>query len=235
MSSVLTQVEWGKPALQLLNHLTDLDPEKPAILHLRHTEREKIKKKMDKLDAQSTPIGLDAAFEFGSGLPKNRKIRLYHTEFKRTEETASSMLNGAKGNQVDISLEGVIPVSTIVNQEEYTRLRKTENNVIVPELIFKWVADLVPANIMFSPLEFAKDMARHNMSNLINSPKNILDVYITHDVWIASIMFHWFAIPPYSDCIKYLDGFIIQPADNGIDIWYREHKYRVEYPYWWEY
>jgi hypothetical protein len=39
MSSIQTTVDWRKKALFLANHAKQLDPEKPAIIHIRHSER----------------------------------------------------------------------------------------------------------------------------------------------------------------------------------------------------
>ncbi len=36
---ILESVEWSGPALSLLGHCTELDPDRPAIMHVRHTER----------------------------------------------------------------------------------------------------------------------------------------------------------------------------------------------------
>ena len=65
MSSILESVEWGKSALTLLAQCNKLDPNLPAVMHIRHTERPRIR--LDSKDGDrilSTELGRNAAYEF---------------------------------------------------------------------------------------------------------------------------------------------------------------------------
>jgi len=78
MSSILESVEWGKPALSLLSQSRELDPNLPAVMHIRHSERPEIASREER-GANLTESGKKAAHEFGSLLPRNRSYRLYHS------------------------------------------------------------------------------------------------------------------------------------------------------------
>jgi hypothetical protein len=99
MSSILESVDWGKPALSLLSQCNDLDPDLPAVMHLRHTER--LLKELgtpDNFTQVSTEQGKKAAYEFGTSLPNDRQYRFYHTYLERTKETAMEIKEGISFN-----------------------------------------------------------------------------------------------------------------------------------------
>lgn len=61
MVKVLSTVNWGEPALDLLSHCCNLDQGKPAVMHIRHTERPLIDDMEDGHNTLPTPTGREAA------------------------------------------------------------------------------------------------------------------------------------------------------------------------------
>ena len=80
MPSILESIEWGEPALQLLAQCRNLDPDKPAVMHLRHTERPMTGLgNPDEFKQVSMEAGKKVAHEFGERLPSKRNYRFYYT------------------------------------------------------------------------------------------------------------------------------------------------------------
>jgi hypothetical protein len=47
------------------------------------------------------------------------------------------------------------------------------------------------------------------------------------------IWLDWFGIPAPSDGIGFLDGFLLQPREDAMTLWFRGEKKIVGYPQWW--
>ena len=114
MTSILESVEWSKPVLSLLSQCKELDPTRPATLHLRHTERPQATQEGLELAMKaghslllSSERGKQAAYELGRQLPKDREYRIYHSVVKRTLETAENIHKGILAQNLNSRLEGV--------------------------------------------------------------------------------------------------------------------------------
>ena len=68
MADILTKVDWGESARSLIADAATLEPGKPAMIHIRHTERPGVTGPNSNT-LLSTPKGKAAAIEFGEGLP----------------------------------------------------------------------------------------------------------------------------------------------------------------------
>src|SRR4030042_2037704 len=99
MDPVLESVEWGKHPLSLLSQMRNLDPKKPAFIHIRHSERPLIDfNKDEKLDTPLSKRGEKAAYQFGSNLPLGREYIIHHTDMDRTIKTAENIKQGIEDN-----------------------------------------------------------------------------------------------------------------------------------------
>ena len=114
MSSVIESVEWGKPALTLLSQCKQLNPNLPAVMHIRHTERPKstqesydLARKTGRSTLLSTKKGKQAAFDFGEHLPSNRVYRVYHSPIERARETAEKIHEGLLSQGAESHLKGI--------------------------------------------------------------------------------------------------------------------------------
>ena len=84
-----------------------------------------------------------------------------------------------------------------------------------------------------STKDFAVRGAKMTMKNLESTGASTLDVYISHDIWIAAFIFHWFGLSPPKNWIKFLDGFIVQFSEEKMNVCFRGEKINVNYPFWW--
>jgi broad specificity phosphatase PhoE len=235
MVKVLSAVNWGEPALDLLSHCCNLDQGKPAVMHIRHTERPLIDDMEDGHNTLSTPTGREAAREFGLGLPENRSCRLFHTNYERAKETAMEIHRGILENGGESEVMEVLPLATVRDREGYNRYvlgyQDTESEAV--KLFQNWASGRISENILMSTKDFAVRGAMLTMENLGSKGASTLDVYISHDIWIAAFMFHWFGLSPPEDWIKFLDGFIVQFSEEEMTVCFRGEKTNVDYPFWW--
>jgi hypothetical protein len=245
VTQFLASLNWSGPCLSLLKHIENLDSEKPAILHIRHTERTAVTEEavnhLDDLDHQrlkSTNVGKQAAVDFGASLPTSRDYTLYHTYVDRALETAECIYQGIKNVGGKAVIAGSIPYWPVLDEKAKgelgrRRLLRYSFDAFPNRGTVNWISGLNPTNIMKPSLEFAQELARINMDNLRNAASNSLLLYVSHDQWVLTLMFHWFALLPQPEGLPFLDGFLMQLNNNGLQVWFRDKSRQYEYPYWW--
>ena len=237
MPSTLESVEWGNPALQLLAQCNDLDTNKPAIMHIRHTERPMTGLgNPDEFKQVSTELGKKAAYELGSNLPTNRNYRFYYTYMERTKETVQEINDGIASNNGITQIMGSIPLTTVVNRAKYNEIisRDSELGLNYLEIFSRWISGHYPPWMRVPALEFSKKAAAIVMENLESADSSSFDVYVSHDVLIAAFLLHWFGIFPI-DWGQFLDGFIFHLYEDKIVVYTKYGKKEGYYPYWWDF
>jgi hypothetical protein len=235
MGSRLESARWGKPALQLLSQCSELDPQRPAVMHVRHTERVNSFKGSDGRMA-STSSGREAAAEFGTSLPLNRRYRLFHTYLERTHETTEEMHRGIVKAGGGAELCGEIRPLKTLDLEAFQRW--IQSHRWFPEdggynATCHWIAGLIPETIREPSMSFARGMAEIQMNNLLGAQSDAFHIYVSHDTWVQALIFHWFGVPPHPGGLRFLDGFLMQFLDEGIRAWFRGGCDVFDYPPWW--
>ncbi len=228
---------WGKPARSLLESLNELEPDKPAVLHIRHTERPPYNPDTSN-QLQCTIVGREAAVEFGRGIPPDRRIRLHSTKIKRAEETAQCIGEGltSRGNEPaysrkidDLMIRDLEKASKYLSENLKRSRDEVEASI---NFANNWCTGLTPPAFCDS-LSFAQFFADHTQASLESAEPAGLDIYITHDVWVGCLLLHWFGIRTPSDGIGFLDGFLIQPNGKTMTLWFRGKKI-VQNPKLWD-
>ncbi|TFH14085.1 hypothetical protein E4H04_10880 [Candidatus Bathyarchaeota archaeon] len=230
MSSVLEQVEWGKPVLSFLHQIKQIDPKVPALIHIRHSERD-----LGKLHTDLTQIGLKASVQFGKQLPKNRAYRFYHTPYSRTEKTVKKIIEGLRENQSQTSIQK-IEISTMRDEEKaFINLRKNwDDRTQIRSWFYKWAAGHYPPWEMNSTLDAAQQLAGLMVKNLDTASSDVIDIYVTHDTYVAVCIFHWFGLM-IDNWINFLDGYLVQFYSDYMRVFFNEITMDIEYPYWWNF
>jgi len=238
VGNILSSVDWGSCPLSLLKSVKELKPNNPAIIHIRHTERPGLSgPNSNKL--LSTSRGKDAAIEFGERLSDDRSYRVYHTIVDRSKQSAESIVEGIRrsGNKAEIS--GVFPFRTsydpkaMDNYIDKVFKKCGDEDLAVAEMMNRWLAGLAPLEIFRPSSEFARMVAEYTLLRLKTAEPDNIDLYVTHDTWVGATLFHWFGLPIPLDGIRFLDGFILQPLDEEMAVWFRAKALRIEYPHWW--
>ena len=235
MTGVLGSIEWGRAALDLLDHLDRLE-DKPTVMHIRHTERPVIDDISAGRAALSTPLGKEAAFELGTRLPSGWNYRLFHTYYERTQETAERIHDGITSRGGESEVVGDMGVKTILDQEAYFRYQSgfSDTDHSAHDFMRRWTSGETPPHVILPSIEFAKDVADATMANLRSAEGRPFHVYVSHDVWVAALMHHWFGVQPHEDWYTFLDGFIMQPGEDGMTVYFRDKEMNVSYPGWWD-
>jgi broad specificity phosphatase PhoE len=228
---ILNSSPWGKPALELLSHANELIPEVPALILVRHSEREKITKEEEMSMLGLNPKGLQAAHEFGCCLPTDRSYYFYHSRVSRCEETAARIR------------EGVQKQGGIVNSIK--EMKSLYEMHIEPEIIFEklkrdgryfvynWIAGHYPPSEISLSQDIAQRIALEMIKILQSAHPSDFHVFVSHDWQVTLALFYWAGILLTDDYIQFLDGFIFQYYNGKLIFYYKNGKKEVSLPYWW--
>lgn len=240
MDQLLETVEWGEPALSLLSRCNDFVKNLPAVIHIRHSERPRITNIGDGPQALLTSTGKQAAYEYGLNLPSERCCRLFHTYYERTKDTAQQIHRGIVDNGGESKMMGALSLATILDHEKYSYYisRDTDGgdtDETAMSYFHNWVGGRYPPWVIYPCGQFTQRGAAIMMKNLKSADSTSLDIYVSHDTWIASFLYHWFGIPPPSNWIGFMDGFMLQLTDERMYVYFRGHMNKIHYPYWWKF
>jgi len=238
MGHTLSTVKWGEHACGLLHSVSELEFGRPALIHIRHTERPGVTGPNSNT-LLSTPIGREASIEFGEELSRNRSYRIYHTLVDRSRETAEAICDGIRRNGAEVEIAGVFPFRTVYDPQamddyiDRVVKRCGDEDTAVAEMMNRWLAGLSPPDVFRPSIEFARMVAEYAILRLETGTSDTIDVYVTHDTWVGATLFHWFGIPIPLDGVGFLDGYLMQPLEEEMAVWFRGRAMRIEYPHWW--
>lgn len=236
MTSILDTIDWGKPALQLAQQVHNLDPSKPAFIHIRHSERQTLEENTP-YGMALTPKGIQTSIEFGRILPTNRRYTLLSTAIQRSKDTAEYIHKGIRENDGESRLDGIIQATSVrdstVHQKNMIRLHEGRSSEeALRHFVYRWVSGHYPESVLKPSLEFT-GQASTVMSQSIKEadPEDVI-IWVSHDNWIAPFLMHWLGVFDWGH-LQFLDGFILQFYDEFMVLYLRDEKREVSYPYWW--
>ena len=235
MAGVLESVEWSKPIQRLLSRCDGLDGKLRTVMHIRHTERQDFDDIRKRRTAMATPLGRKAAYEVGLRLHVDRSYRFFHTFYERTRETAQLIHEGLVERGVVSDVAGEMGSSMILDQEAYYKYAADNADSIrgASDFVEKWISGSIPADIVLPSKMFAQRLAETTVSNLLSTGERSFHIYVSHDVWVAAVMHHWFNVEP-DVYVAPLDGFIVQLAGSEMNVFLKDREMTLDYPEWWK-
>jgi broad specificity phosphatase PhoE len=229
---VLQDVPWGKPALALLSHAKNLKPDTPAVIVVRHSERNDISSVDDYGNLGLNPTGLKAAHEFGSLLPADRNYHFYHSPVSRCRQTAENIREGLQDRGVTVnSLIEMRSLARIyITRESYLALMGRDGR----NFVYNWLAGHYPPWDINLSLNVAQKAALEIRKIVKKASSSDTYVFASHDLQVTAFLFHWAGILLSDSYIQFLDGFIFQKYDNKLVFYYKNGKKEFQIPYWWD-
>jgi broad specificity phosphatase PhoE len=241
MKSIFEAIEWGKPIQQLLGQINALDPEKPAIIQIRHSERPEINLKNMQTN-YSTPLterGANAAYQFGSELPKERSYHMYHTDVDRSVSTAEKIHQGVIDDGGVSEVKGEIPLAMTIDgsavSQIFREMKKYYDEAEMAQAFtYRWATGRYPPWVLMPCIEFAQRGASLVIKSLRDSDKRDVHIWVSHDSWVAAFLMHWLGESCF-DWVTFMDGFILQLNEDTMTYYFRDKKKDIKYPYWWNF
>ena len=232
MPTVLGNVKWAEKALAFLNKpIKMIQTDKPAIIYLRHSKADYSKFKKPS-DGTLTEEGEKAALEFGELLPENYRYRIFHSSYPRARITAEKIHQGLINRNVKSEILGTQPCLIFSNSKDQqiaAYLKRDGEHAF----LYNWLSGRYPPKDVEPAPDLAKRSAFIVTRNLRESSPGTIDLYLTHDIIIAPIMFHWFGACLPKEWNGPLDGFILQLFEDKMRYYDKEGKHETFYPHWW--
>ncbi len=227
---ILNSLKWGKSVLNLLSHGKDLDPNIPATLIIRHSERDEPEFFKDVITADLTERGLKTAFEFGCNLPTNRIYRIYHSIVKRCKETAEEIHKALQQQEMNSQIMGSLNslFEIKIDRQKFSNFVDKDYK----SFLNLWLAGFFKEELIEPSIKTVTRIADDIRNHLKTSEPNALNIYVTHDWQVMVSLFHLGGILNTSEMISYLGGFFIQFDEENQTVYHKYGKRKSIKPQW---
>ncbi|MBD3215111.1 MAG: hypothetical protein GF311_21065 [Candidatus Lokiarchaeota archaeon] len=226
------KMEWTIQARELLKKMGKLPEETTIGVILRHSHRYRIDDPTTSSSVKLTPMGIEFAKYFGSKLPKNRPIKIYHSIANRCINTALGIETGLMGKNrknavlgnlkilYDLEADGEFVASEMMKYTGFGFLNR-------------WKEGYYSRDKIISFQEYCHRTGKKiwKMISLANAGSIFL--FITHDLHLVAMMDGWFGMKPSNDWVSYLAGFAFTLEDDFLLYLDNNQVKRIEYPRWW--
>ena len=227
------EANWPSEARQIIDGLKKFPNNAKIILLLRHSQRNEPEIFDVDADLNLTHQGREIAKIFGTNLPKDNFIRLFHSKADRCRETAEEIFNGVKEIGGEAVIKGtLLPLYRIGISFDFFSEENKKYDIL--EIFNRWSAGLYSPEYWSPLIPYSQKAAEVMWLEIENAPAKTLDIHVTHDLHLLALRFGWFGIPPSKDWINYLGGFAFSFNDNRILLYHDKKFVDVEVPYWWK-
>jgi broad specificity phosphatase PhoE len=219
----------GDNPQELLELIFRTSRECPAAVLLRHSAREEIKDARSAIEALLTPEGKAAARAFGSGLPADRSVRIFHSPVERCRETALQIAGGLRerGGRAGIVQESdILGGPYVLDPEALLEMLVCTNPFTFMEA---WSGGRISERILKPLEESAVRTLQFVLSSLEEAGKEALDLHVTHDINIMmalglakDISVDWSGWPGY------LEGPVLLGDGGRVTILFRGRSAAIE-------
>ena len=209
------------------------------MIHIRHTERPGVTGPNSNTLLSTPNGGTRPQSSSASPCPRGGATDYTTPPWAARRRAPASIIEGITRRGGEAEIAGEFPFRTSFDPQaldDYIDqvIRKCgDEDAAVAEMMNRWLAGLAPPHVFRPSGEFARLVADYAIARLDTAAPDTVDVYVTHDTWVGSCLFHWFGIPMPLDGVRFLDGYLLQPLEEEMAVWFRGKAMRVEYPHWW--
>lgn len=229
---IWADARWTKQARNLIAGLNGFPEDSKLIMVLRHSHRNSSTdaEKLSRL--KLTKQGHEIARIFGTKLPTNRPIRLFHSLVERCKETAEGVLEGFRsiGGKGEIHgvLESLYNIGPdghyIINQAIKLAGQRFLNN---------WSNGEFPSDKITLLSEYSISSAKEIWSLVEQCPRNCIDIHVSHDLSIMGFRKGWFGLNGEDWWVSFMGGFAMMFNEGDILLLDRGKVGKKAIPNWW--
>ncbi len=177
---------WTARARQLIRWIAKTDPEKPAMVLIRHSHRGVMRVHEDMLRVGLTPLGKGMSVEMGRRFPVHRKAHIFFSIVPRCYETAEGISQGfiqAGGEVIDMDSLPTLVRPEYSDDKVWKNLNPNGNNVT--EFVNRWADGEFEGSIE-SFDKFQGRLLDDTLRRLVSEKENQLHIHVTHDLSLMS-------------------------------------------------
>jgi len=150
---------------------------------IRHSIREGTESGKEMSHWSLTNKGKDLAFWFGTELPKNRILKLFHSPYERCKKTSKYIKVGFES--IGGKVENVEESEFLECSTNHKKIEKKILELGIKKFILKWFKGEMSEKIIKNPKLVVEKTLQEILSNMKNGDKKY--IYITHDTNIAAM------------------------------------------------
>jgi len=225
--------EWTNEARQIIDGLKKFPDNSNIILILRHSHRNESPTFEKSQKERLSPQGHAIAKKFGENLPSSRSIKIFHSIIWRCEETTNNIHEGFKKNGGTSEIKGELKSLQTIGISDMQFYLSEFNKVPIFDIFYRWVVGFYNPNVWTPFIEYCQSIAQIILDKVKNSPKNGLDIFVTHDFNILALRFGWFALLP-KKWVKFLGGFAFTIEEDHLLLLDDGELKSVAIPHWWK-
>ena len=236
VDKIWNEGEWTRMARAMTGAIQDFPNDSKIILLLRHSHRNEPTDSEKLYKLRLTPLGHEIAKKLGKELPQNRPIRLFHSVVWRCQETAEDILEGFQKISGKGENKGQLEVLYNIGASPnfFDALFKEEEPFDPTRFLHLWAVGYFSPNQIMPFQDYAKKAAEIIWNKLESSPKNAIDIHISHDLFIIALRYGWFGLPPPTEWIPFLGGFAFTIHHNMLNVFDDNQFFKMKVPYWWK-
>jgi broad specificity phosphatase PhoE len=224
--------EWLEQARLLISGFNNSALASSIGLILRHSKRNEPSLWDDDQNMELTEEGKKIARFFGSKLPTSKKLIIFHSGVNRCRETAELIIQGFSKKGGEGIMKGECQILRGIGLNQNLFIEELKKYPLI-EVILRWIAGLYPDDKWPSFKNYCQRAAKIIWSYIEKQEKNVLSIFVTHDIHSIILRYGWFGFPLDMRGINYLGGFAFAFKNDGIEILdYGELK-TAEIPFYW--
>ncbi|MHA1147584.1 MAG: histidine phosphatase family protein [Promethearchaeota archaeon] len=211
--TIWREAGWTFQARNIIQGLNQFPLNAKIVLFIRHSHRKESNNAKELKKLGLTSMGCEIAKIFGTLLPKERKIRLFHSPSPRCVETARKIQEGFQEiGGISENLGAVSPLNDVKSSKGFIASQTLINPGF--EFIERW-HDKYYSNMDIIPFsEYCINVHKKIMENSKSTEESGLNIHITHDLFIIALRKGFFNLISDLKWVSFLGGFAISLDKN---------------------
>ncbi|MBD3406267.1 MAG: hypothetical protein GF411_09175 [Candidatus Lokiarchaeota archaeon] len=193
----------------------------PISLFIRHSHRKHSDDQEELLNMRLTPRGHQAAVLFGTKIPKNKSVSIYHSEHPRCVETAERIREGCIRSNISCSIEG--PIRELLGPMVHSSIGHELVEYGIDGFINRWARGEFPKT-QIEPIRSYSTRLWENTVGLQDTRSHEMHIHVSHDLVLMSVRCGILSIEAsQSNWIPFLGGFGVYQVSDQFK-WYEKGK-----------
>ncbi len=186
--TIWRDIDWSSQARKLIQGLYEFPLNAKIVLFLRHSHRKASNDVKELEHLGLTELGCEIAKIFGSSLPKQRYLRVFHSSSPRCRETALKIIEGfQKVGGVSEYLGASSPLNETKSSKGFITTQALKYRGI--EFIQHWQDNQFSKKDIIPFSEYCTNVYDNIIKASYTAQEGGVDIHISHDLFIIALRY----------------------------------------------
>ncbi|MBN1801414.1 MAG: histidine phosphatase family protein [Candidatus Lokiarchaeota archaeon] len=206
--SIWKESKWSFQARELIEGLRMTPQNAKIVLFLRHSHRKETNDAKELRTLRLTEMGREIAKIFGSLLPKEKRIRTYHSPSPRCVETAELINEGFREIGGKSAVIGTYsPLNEVLLAGNLIASEAIKHPGF--EFIKRWRDGCYSSEEIVSLADYSRKVYDKTIETLNNGEKGTINIHVSHDIFVIALREGFFDFRSEGKWCSFLGGFAI--------------------------